>query len=198
MKVADLFFEERDEPFKYTPEELAALPEPSPANIEDAFRVQKVAFNQRTGMGGTPNSQNVIYLGFAAEMKPSQFLRVALDADRSDDAKKFVGLIREHAPVASPFLEIHFNEREWEEGAELRVSVHGHEGRGRMWAIDEVNGNTPVPVHFFILGGGRARHLSEKFFKDFREAGLVKERAGEGARPIPMTYRKIFWNGQTL
>jgi hypothetical protein len=198
MKVSELF-EDREEPFKYSQEEFDALAGPNPTNIEEAFRVQNVAFNQRKGLGGTPNSQNVVYLGFAAEMKPSQFLKVALDADRSDDAKKFVGFIRERAPVASPFLEIRANLREWEEdGAELRVEVKGHEGRGRMWAIDEVNGNTPVPVHFFVLGGNRARHLSEKFFKDFREAGLVKERAGEGAKPTPINFGRIFWNGKTL
>jgi hypothetical protein len=184
---------------KLTQADFNALPGPSAGNVEDRFKVGQVAFDNVNGLGNTPNGQNVVYLGFAAEMKPADFLNLATIADRSEDAKRFARFIGERVPFASPFLELAYNEKEWEEGKPLRAEVKGHEGRGRMVAFDEVNGsNTMIPVAFILRNGGRARDLSPEFFKALRSNGIVQQDGGKIATPTPIKLGKIFWNGQTL
>lgn len=198
MKIAELFeMRDQSDPQVLSKEDFDNLQDPSPANIENCFKVQNVAFDQEKGMGSTPNNRNVKYLGFVMELKPSTFLQLALDADRSDDAKKFVGFIRKHAPLASPTYYVKVNEKEYLSGEPLRVAITGHEGRGRMWAIDELNGNTPTPVHIILDGGMRARDLNEKFFEDLRNVGLISEREKTGD-PQKIPIGRIFWNGKTL
>ena len=184
---------------KLTQEEFAALPGPSADNVEGRFKVGNVAFDNVNGLGNTPNGQNVIYLGFVAEMKPSSFLNLATQADRSEDARRFVSFIRERVPFASPFLELSYNEQEWQDGKPLRAVVKGHEGRGRMVAFAEVNRpGTLIPVAFILRNGGRARDLSPKFFEDLRSNGIVYQDGSKFAAPIPVKLGKIFWKGQTL
>ena len=184
---------------KLSQEEFDALPGPTAGNLEGSFKVGKVAFDNVNGLGNTPNGQNVIYLGFSAEMKPSTFLNLATTADRSEDAKRFVRFIAERVPFASPFLELAYNEDEWKDGIPLRAEIKNHEGRGRMVAFEEVNGSsTMIPVHFILRNGGRARDLSPKFFEDLRSRGIVYQDGGKLAPPMKLTLGKIFWNGKTL
>lgn len=199
MKLHELFeAAEQGEPRKITQKEFDDLPDPSPSNIEDRFKVQKVAFDNQSGFGNTPNGKNVEYAGFVVEMKPSTFLSLATDADRKEDAKKFVGFIRDHAPMASPMLYVTVNEKEYDDGEPLKVRVTQHEGRARMWAIDEVNGNTTVPVHVILNGGMRARNLSEKFFDDLRTRGMVSQRESAKAEPSKIPLGQIFWMGKKV
>jgi hypothetical protein len=192
------FLEEREQPKFLSQEEFDALPEVSPDNIGERFRVQKVAFDNVNGMGATPNNQEVAYFGFAMELKPSQFLRVVTYQDRAEDAARFAKFIENRAALGSPMLYLKVNLEEWQEGKPLRAEVTNHEGRGRMWAIDAVNGNTPTPVHVILRGGLRAKDLNKKFFEDLREAGLVREKGSEFASPTLLSIGRIFWNGQTL
>lgn len=195
MKVAELF-EATDK--RYTEQQFNALKEPSPGNIEGAFRVGKTVFDNENGLGQTPNNQNVIYAGFAVEMKPSTFLRLAAAGDRRDDAQKFAKMMGEYVPFGSPTLYIDCNLEEWQEGtAELWVKVKSHEGRGRMWAFDQVNGNVPVPVHVFVAGL-RARHLSKEFFDQLRDKGFIPEDQPQNGHHLKVNLGRIFWNGETL
>ncbi len=199
MKIKELLeAPELGEPFKLTPEEIEAVPEVSARNIETRFKVGKVVFDQQKGLGATPNNQEVIYLGCALKLKPSHFLRLAASTDRAEDAKRFVKFIKEGAPLASPTLYVKINEEEWKSGEELRFEVTGHEGRGRMWAIDEVNGNVPVPVHIILRGGMRARHLSEKLFKDLRNVGIYAEGSSKYSKPAVWHFGRIFWDSKII
>jgi hypothetical protein len=175
--------------YKLTKEQFDALPEPGPDNMENSFKVQHVAFDQHNGLGATPNHKNIDYIGFTAEMKPSTFLSLALDADRRDDAQKFKGLIAEFAPLSSPQLYISCKENPFV------VTVKGHEGRGRMWAIDSINGNTPTPVHMILQNGDRARDLTPEFFQNLRLNGIVPEQKTE---PVKVRLGRIFWMGKTV
>lgn len=192
------FLAERELPKMLSAEQFDALPEVSASNIAGKFKVGKVAFDNEYGLGATPNNQEVKYLGFAVELTPSQFLRLAHQADRSDDAKKFAGFINDRAPFASPTFYLANNLDKWEKGEPLRVQVRGHEGRGRMWAIRDVEGNVPIPVHVIPNGGVRARDLNTKFFDDLRETGIVYEGGSEHAPPLKLQMGRIFWDGKTL
>jgi hypothetical protein len=167
--------------------------------MESSFRVQKVAFDQVKGLGSTPNNQEIMYHGFAVEMKPSSFFRIVTDEDRSEDAAKFVQFIKRHVPFGSPTLIVRTNLNEWQaNNTPLRVSVKSHEGRGRMRAFDKVNGNTPIPVHIIIYGGVRASHLSPEFFTALRNNGFVHQNGDDSTKPTEFPLGRIFWNGKTL
>lgn len=197
MKLYELFeSRERDaEPFRYTPEQLKALPAPSPSNIEEAYIMHGVAFNNAKGMGSTPMGQNVVYEGFVAFIHPLVFLKMATKADRSDDIPRLRKFMEEGCPIATPWLEFKINP-EFDDGGELEITISGHEGRARAGAYGLISGNEPFPVEFFPRGGYRARDLSEEFFKQFRK-NLIKCQ-GDGYFNPSGKIGKIYWQGKEL
>ena len=188
----------REPPFKLSRAEFDALQPPSINNVDGAFRVGRVAFDNRRGFGATPNNAEVLYFGFAAELTPRDFLKLVTPADRSEDAKRFIGFIDELAPMASPMLYLKVNLEDWKAGKPLRVEAQQHEGRGRMNALREVEGNVPVPVHFIVNGGYRARDLNKDFFGALRASGIVAQGGSEYLAPYKVALHRIFWNGETL
>lgn len=201
MKMHELFeARELPAPHKLSETEFGSLPAVSAGNVEGRFKVKNIAFDNEHGMGNTPNGQNVIYLGFVAEMTPTAFLSIVTPGDREEDAARFARYTAERATFASPFLEVSANIDKWSEGEEpLRIVVKGHEGRGRMTAFAAAAGaGTPIPVQFILLGGYRARDLKEEFFQELRSSGLVHQDAGKSAAPTKIALGRIFWNGQVL
>ena len=196
MKLIDLF--ERAEHQERTPlsqKEFDDLPAPSVGNIEDRFKVEKVAFDNRNGAGAVPNNQEVLYFGFAVMMKPSHFLKLATPEDREEDAVKIAKLMEQRVAFGSPFLDIRFDDEAFEKDKTFDVAVSGHEGRARMTAIMKIQGDTPIPVHIIPRGGLRARNFSEKFFEELRKRGMTQQ--GRSTKFIP-ELSKIFWMGKTL
>ena len=184
--------------------ELKQLSDPTPGNIEAQFKVGQVAFDNVHGKGATPNNQNVIYMGFAMELKPSQFLDLAVKEEGGSEyrADQFIELFKQGTPIASPFLLVDINLDAWEQDKTAIMSVHGHEGRGRMAAIKKYEGDVFVPVHVFA-SGLRARHFSEEFFAALREAGMrpssdggiYAERSHDREH---LVFGRIFWDGKRL
>jgi hypothetical protein len=192
VKLAELF-EQHEEPHYLTQSEFDALPSPSPQNIEDRFRVGDIAFDATKGLGNVPLNSNVDYMGFTAFMSPKTFLELAAPADRKEDAEKIEKLIRDHAPLGTPFLLADFNDEEYEQGEPLRFKIVGHEGRGRMNAVAAVNGmDSMVPVNVFPRGI-RARNLSEKFFHDLKQTGIIPQTESKDSTPKRVNLGKIFW-----
>jgi hypothetical protein len=196
------FLESKDRPPPKTisKEAFEALPAPDASNIDQKFRVGKVAFDNENGFGATPNNAEIAYFGFVIEMTPSQFLKQVTYEDRSEDAMRFVKFIEDHAPMASPMLYLKVNKEYFDVFTEpLRAVIQQHEGRGRMWAARAVNGaDTKIPVHVIVNGGVRAKDLNTQFFDDLRKTGMVYQGGSEHAKPQPMEYGRIFWNGKTL
>jgi hypothetical protein len=194
MKVHELF-EGVGDPYVLSEADFENLSPPDARNIDHRFKVGKVAFDEEKGLGSTPYNQDVIYKGFVAEMKPSSFLKLVPREDRTADANNLETLIRQHAPLASPFLCIKVNMKKYLEGSSLEVKITSHEGRARTWAFDKLNGNVPMPVHFILMDELRAKNLSEEFFKDFRKIGLM----GEGEKtPTSINFGRIFWQGKEV
>lgn len=184
------------EPFKYTPEQLKALPAPNPDNIEVAYICNGVPFNNSKGMGSTPMGQNVVYEGFVAYIAPSIFLKLAAQADRSEDLQRIKKHIEAGSPIATPFIEFKINP-EFEDGdAELEVRITGHEGRARAGAYGLLADNKPFPVEFFPRGGMKARDLNEKFFEQFRK-NMIKCQGGNYLYPVGKI-GKIYWQGKEI
>lgn len=183
MKIQDLL--ENEHPM---------LQPPNAQNIDKTYRVGKVNFDCQHGLGAVPFNQEVKYMGFVMMITPNTFLSLAAHGDRDDTAQELTQKILEGTPLGPPFLDIKVNP-EFYDGQPLKVKVTGHEGRGRMGAILKVNGNQPVPVHMFLKGGDRARHLSPEFFTQLRQIGIIPEKWSD---PEHINIGQIFWNGQTL
>jgi hypothetical protein len=199
MKLVELFeARELPPPMKITEQEFKSLPNVDAHNVGDRFKVGKVAFDNRDGFGAVPFNADVDYFGFAAELRPSEFLKLASPADRSDDIKKFVGFIGERAPMGSPTFYINVNESAFEKGEPLRVKISEHEGRGRIGAVKQVNGDEYVPVHLILNGGMRAKNLSKEFFEALRDRGFISQDEPKDAEPSEVDIGRIFWMGKVL
>ena len=181
MRIQDLFEDQN----------IAA---PNPQNINSAYKVGKVNFDCINGLGAVPYNQEVKYMGFAMMISPSAFLSLAAYGDREDTAKELAQKIIEGTPLGPPFLFVNINPEYFKGTAPLLGKVSGHEGRGRMRAIAQVDGNIPIPVHVF-LRGERARSLNDEFFIKLREIGLIPER---GDNPRKFQIGEIFCMGKTL
>lgn len=134
---------------------------PNLANTESQSQIGKIRFDQEQGLGSTPNNQNVNYKGFTAMMKPSKFNRLARELH--NPREESVKYIREHiekgGAIGSPFLYVDRESRR----------VTGHEGRHRMRAIQEVQGDIPIPVHIFGANGAQARDFSKEDIQNMKK-----------------------------
>jgi hypothetical protein len=151
------------------------------------------------GLGGTPNNDNIDYLGFVAWMTPSDFLRLNPDRpvlprpqSKAAWAQKGIGapmlyvdLVDDsRQSIADLILDLE-DESEVAMRALERVSptlrVRSHEGRGRAMFIREHLGEALMPVAV-VPKGLRARHLAAA-------PGLLQRAVFtdlSGARRVPM------------
>lgn len=164
---------------------------PSPNNVDDKFNVGDVPFDNRKGLGTTSLTQNVMYRGAVAWIKPSVFRELATPADRSGTAKEIEELIRKGESIAAPWLDIDII-GEPDDPQEIRVT--GHEGRARSDAFKAINGDVPMPVQLHPIEI-RARHLSPEFFKWIEENGMTAQRS---TRNVKLNATMYYWNGQQI
>jgi hypothetical protein len=117
------------------------------------------------GWGNVPDNQNVDYLGVKVFMRPSVFLKLATPLSRSDaqSADKIKQHLSQDGAIASAWLVIRIPEA-WEQSDFSKpAQVVGHEGRNRMIAIQELEGDAPVETHLFFAQGLRARHITPEW-----------------------------------
>ena len=136
-------------------------------------QMNEVEIDNVNGRGSVPNNQNVNYLGKKVMMRPSMFLKLAapLDRDARDEMKDF---IRQGGAIGAPFLIIDVPE----DLSKDIPHIKGHEGRNRMKAVLDVEGDAPIEVHLFFRGAiNRARHLTDEIVK-FLKAGAYQEITG--------------------
>ena len=115
-----------------------------------------LTFDVNNGLGAVSDNSNVVYLGFVAWMKPSEFLK--LNPARQDTLSPEA--IKAHeagTPVAPPFLSVKWMDKYWQ--------VKGHEGRGRAQLIMKKYGDILIPIHIFPRDGLRARHMTPQHLK---------------------------------
>ena len=156
-----------------------------PDKILDEYKLD----NER-GLGSTPNNSNVDYMGFRTMMKPTTFLKLAkpLGDYRSSGYQELVQKIKSGEGIGSPFLSIEIPDGWEDEPADFTypTRVTGHEGRHRMNAILELEGDVPVEVHLwgrFEKSELRRRYLTDEMFDEL-EKGLVSETGQYIANPF--------------
>jgi len=139
---------------------------------EAPFAVRGVRFDPQEGIGATGNNANINYMGFVAWMPVEGFLRLnpqRVNFNREKSAPFLREAVARGRSLGPPTLtlRVHLDDR----GQPRRLSVGGHEGRGRATVLAEMAGRDALlPVHVLPLGRDpnghyvelRARHLDPK------------------------------------
>lgn len=162
-------------------------PKPWAPNLaERDYRIGEVTFSASSGLGSVPYNQEVNYMGFVGMMKPSTFLELALphDGQRELDANNIQKLLEEGYACGIPFMQLELKDP---------PRIKGHEGRARMIAIQNLNGDHPIPVHFLLMNGLRSKNLTPEHLEAIRH-GLNSE---NGSKYVRHPFSRIYVNGQS-
>ena len=160
-------------------------------------RTDEYKLDNERGLGSTPNNSNVDYMGFRTMMKPSVFLKLAKPGPnyfkkpwyfKTVRYQELVQKIKSGEGIGSPFLSIEIPDGWEEEPADFSrpTVVTGHEGRHRMHAIRELEGDVPVEVHLWGRFEGselRRKYMTDEMFDEL-EKGLVSETGQYIANPF--------------
>jgi putative chitinase len=126
--------------------------------------LSEVKIDNKNGWGATPNNSNVDYMGLRVLMRPSVFLSLAAALSEPTSAKDVKNHLSTGGAIASPFLLIDIPDEWFNDNYKKAAVIVGHEGRNRMLAIREIEGDIPVEVHIFPVGL-RNRHMSGGFIQ---------------------------------
>ena len=133
--------------------------------------LKEVVIDNVNGMGAVGDNQNVAYLGLRVLMKPSVFLELAERRHFfARSASSIADKIEDGEAIGSPFLSVKVDE-EGDQPAE----VMNHEGRNRMVAVKELEGDDPIEVHIFLAQGMRRRHLTDAKLRDMQRIMISQD-----------------------
>lgn len=139
------------------------------------MKITEIIIDNVKGAGAVPYNADVDYFGLKVLMKPSTFLSLALplsEAPSKDGLKKH---IKDGGSIGAPFLDITVPP-EWDDkNFKNSAKIQGHEGRNRMSAVLELEGDSPIEVHLFFKGY-RARNITPEMISKANE-GLFAERS---------------------
>lgn len=122
--------------------------------------INELKIDNRNGWGQVPYNQDIDYFGLRVLMRPSVFLKLAAPLYEPTSKEAIKIHIAQGGSIGAPFLQIAIP-KEWENGDFSKpAAVYGHEGRNRMLAIKELEGDAPIEVHLLPNGGMRARNLT--------------------------------------
>jgi len=129
--------------------------------MESKELIKEYKINNQSGIGSVPKNQEIDYFGLRVAMRPSTFLKLALpmpNTAQDQEAVEYVKQQKDTLGIGAPFLEIDIPEG-WESGDLSKPArIVGHDGRHRMAAIMQSEGDDPIEVHLFPLGL-RRRHF---------------------------------------
>lgn len=148
---------------KYTAADIAALPEYSVHRAEEVFKIPAkqgwIVFDNKNGLGNTPNGKNILYRGCMAIMTMETLLDVLPEMrSREKESFEMLDYIKQGYGIASPFIDIEIDPYIDKESGVARFV--GHEGRARIWAMSKL-GVKEVPVQLQFVGY-RARAITDK------------------------------------
>ena len=143
------------------------------------FAVEHVIDND-SGPGTTPNNREIDYFGAVVHMKPSTFLKLASPLEGEPSVTFFRERIRNGEGFGAPMLYIGVPDG-WKAGNfDGKTMVKGHEGRNRMTAIMQEEGDVPVETHILLSSKHvewRARNISTQPMQ-LLDKGCYRETTG--------------------
>ena len=131
------------------------------------MKIQEILIDNQRGMGAVPNNDNIDYMGLRVMMKPTAFLKLASYTSRNSlpNVDIIKDLIKSGNAIGAPWLIIRIP-NSWENGDFKNIAtVVGHEGRNRMFAVKELEGDEPIEVHLFFNHGIKARNITPEWIQ---------------------------------
>ena len=115
-----------------------------------------VTFDPRNGLGAVHDAANADYRGFTAYMPPKRFLQINPPRDiAAQPIDHILEAIDAGRPLGPPIVYVDRTpDKDWQ--------VVGHEGRGRMTALQQRHPDALFPVAVHPLGVLRASHLKDE------------------------------------
>lgn len=136
----------------------------------------EVKIDNAKGAGAVPYNAEIDYFGLRVAMKPSTFLALALPLDEPTSKEGLKKHLQDGGAIGAPFLEVAIPPA-WDDGDfSESAQIKSHEGRNRMKAIIELEGDEPIEVHIVPRGGYRARDLTDDYRKRL-QAGMYAEQS---------------------
>jgi hypothetical protein len=119
-------------------------------------------------------------------MRPSTFLKLSLPLDKnSPDERATINYLKQQINdqgFGAPFLTIAVPP-EWEDGDfSMEAKVRDHDGRHRMYAILDEQGDRPVETHIF-LSHFRRRDITDNIIENLRN-GVLSQNGQYVSGPI--------------
>jgi hypothetical protein len=148
--------------------------------------ITEVKIDNRGGLGAVPYNADVDYFGLKVTMKPSMFLRLGLPLDANDpEEQETIQYLRQQIDdpgFGAPFLTITVPQA-WEDGDfNQEARVRDHDGRHRMYAILDQQGDAPVETHLF-LSHFRRRDITDDIIDHLRD-GMLNQSGHYVSGPI--------------
>jgi hypothetical protein len=138
--------------------------------------------DNENGLGYVPWNDNVDHHGLRVMMKPSVFFSLATPLRRREATS--TDYIKEHiengGKIASPFLHLVIDYAWLHKDFSKPARVGSHEGRNRMYAVQELFGDVPIETHLFFAGEIRTRDATPRWIQEINSI-LIPERSS-----IPM------------
>ena len=146
-----------------------------PESQDEEQPIDEVEIDNVNGLGSVPYNQDVDYRGMRVAMRPSKFLALAAPMSKPRSVDHLKQHIANGGAIGAPFLMVEVDE---DDPAGKPPRIVGHEGRNRMIAIQEVEGDNPVEVHLLFRGMvSRARQLTPEIKQNIVQAAH-QERTG--------------------
>jgi len=148
--------------------------------------ITELKINNRQGLGAVPHNADVNYFGLQVVMRPSMFLKLSLPLDKnSPDEQETIQHLRKHINdpgFGAPFLTVVVPEAWESDDFSLEARVRDHDGRHRMYAILDEQGDQPVETHVF-LPHFRRRDITDGIIENLRN-GILSQNGQYVSGPI--------------
>lgn len=143
--------------------------------------INEVKIDNKEGLGVTDLNKNIHHFGIKVLMKPSKFLSLTTDLATPDATLLTKMIYQDDKPIASPFLGVKIP-KDWKNNNfEEPAEVIDHEGRHRMLAILNKEGDNPIEVHI-APQYYRNKHMTEDWIKRLKQS-MIKQRNNPDSDP---------------
>jgi hypothetical protein len=135
--------------------------------------LNEVNIDNAKGAGAVPYNTDVDYFGVRVLMEPSTFLSLAAPLTEPVSKEGLMQHLKSGGAIGSPFLDINVPP-EWDDGNfKQYAKIRGHEGRNRMMAVMDLEGDAPIEVHLFFKQY-RRREVTDQMIAKANE-GMIRE-----------------------
>ena len=146
----------------------------------------ELKIDNRRGLGAVPHNADINYFGLQVAMRPSMFLKLSLPLDKnSPDEQATIQHLKQKINdpgFGAPFLTINVPEAWENDDFSLEAKVRDHDGRHRMYAIIDEQGDRPVETHIF-LPHFRRRDITDGIIENLRN-GMLNQAGQYVSGPI--------------